>query len=97
MPSSRSTPAAHGAGGFDIELVKGVGVLRLEGARSHHAGHGPVRSQADVWLAGCYPYASGGEAGGTSSPLLLAGRITRSGACWFTAHHHQGGPDTNPA
>lgn len=29
--------------GFDIELVKGVGMLRLEGARSHHAGHGPVR------------------------------------------------------
>lgn len=33
MPSSRSTPAAHGVGGFDIELVKGVGMLRLEGAR----------------------------------------------------------------
>lgn len=32
MPSSRSTPAAHGVGGFDIELVKGVGMLRLEGA-----------------------------------------------------------------
>lgn len=69
-------------------------MLRLEGARSHHAGHGPVRSQAGVWLAGCYPYASGGEASGTSSPLFLAGRITRSGACWFTAHHHQGGQDS---
>ena len=31
MPSSRSTPAAHGVGGFDIEMVKGVGMLRLEG------------------------------------------------------------------
>ena len=53
MPSSRSTPAAHGVGGFDIELVKGVGMLRLEGARSHHAGHGPVRLQAgvaDYWI-----------------------------------------------
>ncbi|GHC58616.1 hypothetical protein GCM10010096_34690 [Alcaligenes pakistanensis] len=50
MPSSRSTPAAHGVGGFDIEMVEGVGegVLRLEGARSHHAGHGPVRLQAGV-------------------------------------------------
>lgn len=43
MPSSRSTPAAHGVGGFDIEMVEGMGMLRLEGARSHHAGHGPVR------------------------------------------------------
>lgn len=28
-------------------------MLRLEGARSHHAGHGPVRSQAgvaDYWI-----------------------------------------------
>lgn len=43
MPSSRSTPTAHGVGGGDLELVKGVGMLRLEGARSYHAGHGPVR------------------------------------------------------
>ena len=34
MPSSRSTPAAHGVGGADLELVEGVGMLRLEGARS---------------------------------------------------------------
>ncbi len=52
MPSSRSTPDARN-GQADIELVKGVGMLRLEGARSHHAGHGPVRLQAgvaDYWI-----------------------------------------------
>lgn len=43
-------------------------------------------------VAGCYPYASGGEASGTSSPLFLAGRITRSGACWFPADHHIAAP-----
>ncbi len=31
MPSGRSTPAAHSVGGFDIELVEEVRMLRLEG------------------------------------------------------------------
>lgn len=32
FPLVAALPTAHGVGGFDIELVKGVGMLRLEGA-----------------------------------------------------------------
>ncbi|CAJ0903107.1 protein of unknown function [Alcaligenes faecalis subsp. faecalis] len=32
-PLVAALPTAHGVGGADLELVKGVGMLRLEGAR----------------------------------------------------------------
>ncbi|MHC3921706.1 hypothetical protein ACI0FW_00596 [Alcaligenes nematophilus] len=72
MPSSRSTPTAHGVGGGDLELVKGVGMLRLEGARSHHAGHGPVRvgNAPGSRMSSCYLAASPGVQRVGSPPAI---------------------------